>query len=143
MDLLDLHELPDDAGPEGAELLVEEGAEDALLEILENSQPLLVVLDEVAVLRDSRVQDLQVGLRKRRDRVLLHLLRKHLGDPQGIPDKRSARQFVVEGIGSVHHWAELDDVGIEYIAANLSPNMQQNFEIPSSDKPYLSQRLYS
>jgi hypothetical protein len=34
-------------------------------------------------------------------------------------------------------------VGIEYIAANLGPNMQQNFEIPSSDKPYLSQRLYS
>lgn len=142
MDLLYLHELPDDAGAERAELFVEEGAEDALLEILEYPQPLLVILDEVAALRNSRIQDLQVRLAQRPDRVLLHVLRKHLSDPQRIPNQRSACQLVVESIGPVHHRTKLDDVCIEYIAANLSSNMQQNLEIPLYEKPYLSQRLY-
>lgn len=124
MDLLDFHELLDNAGAKGTQLLIEEGAEDTFLEIFENAQPFLIILDEISSFGDGGVEDLEVGLRKLSYVVLLYVLGEDLSDAQRVPDQGSTCQLIVEGICTVDYWTKFDNMGIEDITANLSSNMQ-------------------
>jgi hypothetical protein len=81
VNLLNLHELLDDVGPEDAKLFIQKSPEDLLLELFVNPQPLLVVFDEIAVLGDGRVEDFQMRLCEVGYVVLFNVLMKHSGNP--------------------------------------------------------------
>lgn len=98
VNLLDFHELFNNVRPQHAQILIQQRLEDLFLKLLVDSEPLLVVFNEIAILGYRRVEYFKVGLRKLLYVVLLDVKVEHLGDAERVPDKRSPSQFVVEGV---------------------------------------------